>query len=143
MRQTPADGVTHASELRTNVLEMREYITYFLSRDDEAFVKAHGKRKAFHKGGNSSCRLHIHQHYDLYKEKCLKADIPENHWCLPRSIWKEKEQEKEAIKTGKMTEKQAQQILDFKAVTGPREFTREGVLHAVAKLIATNDQVSC
>jgi len=38
--------------------------------------------------------------------------------------------------------KKQQQLLDFKTVMGPQEFTREGVLHMVAKLIATNDQVS-
>lgn len=52
------------------------------------------------------------------------------------------EEEKEAELRGRMTKKQ-QQLLDFKLVTGPREFMREGILHAVAKLIATNDQVSC
>jgi len=41
-----------------------------------------------------------------------------------------------------LTKKQQQQLLDFKAVTGLREFTRERALHAVMKLIATNNQVS-
>ena len=35
-----------------------------------------------------------------------------------------------------------QQQLSFLAVTGPRKFTRAGVLHTVTKLIATNSQVS-
>jgi hypothetical protein len=52
------------------------------------------------------------------------------------------EEEKEAAKRGRLTKKQQQQQLDFKIVTGPRDFTREGVLHAVTKLIATNNQVS-
>jgi hypothetical protein len=51
------------------------------------------------------------------------------------------EEEKEAKIKGNKTKK-GQQLLDFKSVTGPREFTREDVLHAVAKLIATNNQVS-
>src|SRR5882762_186102 len=109
-------------------------------RIDEKFIKLNGKRKAFHIGGNSSCRLHIRQHYPLYKERCEKEQIPVNHWAIPRSIWKAMEEEKEVEKRGGTTKKQ--QVLDFKTVTGPREFTREGVLHAVAKLIATNDQVS-
>jgi hypothetical protein len=50
------------------------------------------------------------------------------------------EEEKEAEK--QMTQEQRQQKLDFKIVTGPREFTRSGILQAVAKLIATNNQVS-
>ena len=34
-----------------------------------------------------------------------------------------------------------QSKLGFEHMTGPREFTREGVLDAVAKLVATDDQV--
>jgi hypothetical protein len=52
------------------------------------------------------------------------------------------EEEKDITKRGRMTKKQGQQQLDFKTVVGPHEFTRAGTLHAVAKLIATNDQVS-
>jgi len=102
----------------------------------------HGKRKAFHKGGNSSCRLHIRQHYQLYKERCEKENIPINHWAIPRPIWGEMEKEKAAAVRGPLTKKQQQQQLDFPKVVGPQEFTRAGALHAVTKLIATNDQVS-
>jgi hypothetical protein len=49
---------------------------------------------------------------------------------------------KEEKKRGKMMKKKAQQTLDFTSVTGPREFTRTGVLNAVTRLIATNNQVS-
>jgi hypothetical protein len=104
-------------------------------------VKAYGKRKAFHKGGNSSCRAHIRQHYELYKQKCEEGNILINHWAIPHDIWKVMEEEKEAEKQGRLTKKQQQQTLDFKTVTGPREFTR-AALHAVTKLIATNNQVS-
>ena len=118
------------------------YITYEGTRDDEEFIKIHGKRKAFHKGGNSSCRLHIRQHYQLYKERCEKEKIPINHWAIPRPIWKEMEEEKEAAARGRLTKKQQQQQLDFQTVIGPHEFTRAGTLRAVTKLIATNNQVS-
>jgi hypothetical protein len=64
-----------------------------------------------------------------------------NHWAIPRDIWKVMEEEKEAIARGRLTKKQQQQQLDFKTVTGPREFTRADVLHSVTKLIATNNQV--
>ena len=50
------------------------------------------------------------------------------------------EEEKEAEASGCTTKKEQQ--LDFQTVTGPWEFMREGVLHMVAKLITTNDQVS-
>jgi len=40
-----------------------------------------------------------------------------------------------------MMKKQGQQLLDFETVVGPHEFTRSGILQAVATLIATNNQV--
>ena len=111
-------------------------------RGDEEFIKLHGKRKAFFKGGNSSCCLHIRQHFELYKDKCEKGNIPLHHWAVPRTIWKEMEEEKEATKKkDKLTNKQQQQ-LDFKTITGLRKFTRAGTLHTVTVLIATNYQVS-
>jgi hypothetical protein len=116
-------------------------MTYQILRHDEKFIKLNGRRKAFFKGGNSTCRLHIRQHYELYKERCEKENIPLHHWAIPRPIWKEEQEEKEAEERGQLTKKQQQQMLNFKTVTGPREFTREGVLHAVTVLIATNYQV--
>lgn len=100
-----------------------------------------GKRKAFHKGGNSSCRFHIRQHYKVYKKKCEDAGIPVAHWAIPRPIWKAMEEEKEEAKRGQVTKKKTQQLLDLASVTGPREFTRARTLEAVTKLIATNNQV--
>ncbi len=115
------------------------YLLYV--RASESFIKANGKCKAFHVGGNSSCRAHIRQHYDLYETRCKEKDIPISHWSIPRDIWKVMEEEKEAKKKGRLTKKQEQQRLTFQTVTGPREFTRGGVLNAVTKLIATNNQV--
>jgi hypothetical protein len=100
-----------------------------------------GKRKAFHKGGNSSCRFHICQHYKVYKKKCEDADIPVVHWAIPWPIWKAMEEEKEEAKRGQATKKKTQQLLDFASVTGPREFMRVRTLEAVTELIATNNQV--
>ena len=65
-----------------------------------------------------------------------------NHWAIPHDIWKDMEEDKEAKEQGWLTKKQQQQQLDFKTVTGPHKFTREAVLHAVTKLITTNNQVS-
>ena len=128
-------GVRFASKFLYGKNETTDYLLQLSV--DEQFIKLNGKRKAFHKGGNSSCRLHIRQHYPLYKQRCEKDNIPVNHWAIPRSIWKAMEEEKEA---GRMNKK-LQQELEFKSVMGPQDFTRERV-HAVAKLIATNDQVS-
>ena len=104
-------------------------------------MKLNGKRKAFLKGGNSSCCFHIRQHFALYKERCDKADIPVAHWAILRPIWKAMEEEKAVVERGIMMTKKGQQLLDFASVVGPREFTRAGILEAVAKLIATNNQV--
>jgi hypothetical protein len=116
-------------------------MTYQILRIDERYIKLYGKRKAFFKGGNSTCRLHIRQHYEIYKERCEEKNIPIHHWAIAWTIWKEQQEEKEAEERGQLTKKQQQQKLDFKTVTGPSEFTRENTLHAVTKLIATNYQV--
>ena len=81
-------------------------------------MKLNGKRKALLKGGNSSCRFHIRQHFALYKEKCDKADIPVVHWAIPRPIWKAMEEEKAVAERGIMTKKKGQQLLDFASVVG-------------------------
>jgi len=54
-----------------------------------------------------------------------------NHWATPPKIAK-----------AKAAQGDGQQQLGFKTMIGPHEFTRAGTLHAVAKLIATNNQVS-
>ena len=127
-----ADGAIPASELFC--CSLSDVFLRWQFRLDERIIKLHGKQRTFHKGGNSSCRLHLRQHYKLYKEKCEEADIPLNHWAIPRDIWRGME-EKRLGKT------KAQQVLAFEMVTGPREFTRPNVLEAVAKLIASNNQV--
>ena len=98
---------------------------------------ASGLRKAFHVGGNSSCRQHLRQHWELYKNKCEEKNIPINHWAIPRAVLKNMEADKLDAENAEM----AQSKLGFKKVTVPREFTREGILEAVVKLIATDDQV--
>ena len=72
------------------------HIPYKKLRNDKQFVKLHGKCKVFFKEGNSTCHLHIHQHFELYKERCKKENIPVHHWAIPWIIWKEMEEEKEA-----------------------------------------------
>ena len=47
----------------------------------------------------------------------------------------------EADKLDAENAEMAQSKLGFEKVTVPREFTREGILEAVVKLIATDDQV--
>jgi DNA-binding LacI/PurR family transcriptional regulator len=101
-------------------------------------IARHGKEKAFLTGGNSSCRHHARQHYDVYKQRCKEANIPEHHWAIPRQIWKEME----ALKNGKRSAKQTDLNGVVLKVTGPREFTRAALRHAVTQFIACDDQVS-
>ncbi|KAF8877787.1 hypothetical protein BD779DRAFT_1409749, partial [Infundibulicybe gibba] len=44
-------------------------------------------RKCFHRGGNSSNRVHIRQHYAEYKTGCEAAGIPINDRAIPRPLW--------------------------------------------------------
>ena len=95
-----------------------------------------GKRSAFFTGGNSTCRAHIHSHYDVYRECCKEKGIPENHHAIPREILKQMEEEK--LKGKKQTK--IDNMLEKSRA--PHEFTREGVLHAVAQFVACDDQVA-
>ena len=76
----------------------------------------------------------------IYKERCEKGNIALNHWATPPNVVKEAKAAEAAAAQGMKV--QGQQQLGFKKMIGPREFTRAGTLHAVANLIATNNQVS-
>ena len=82
-------------------------------------IQKYGKRRAFHAGGNSSCRVHIRKHYLLYEQRCKDGDIPENHHALPRDLWRKLQEAKnkpKAMQQGKLDGV-------FKSVKGPAEFT--------------------
>jgi len=67
--------------------------------NNPVFMKK-GKQKAFHVGSNSSCCMHIHQHYTLYQELCKESNIPVHHWAIPCPIWnKAKESQKHSTGT--------------------------------------------
>ncbi|KIK84221.1 hypothetical protein PAXRUDRAFT_152944, partial [Paxillus rubicundulus Ve08.2h10] len=55
-------------------------------KEDQVFVVKHGKWKAFHLGSNSSCRQHIHSHYELYQKQCKELKIVENPHAVPREL---------------------------------------------------------
>lgn len=73
----------------------------------------------------------------LYKERCEKEKIPENHHAIPRAVIKAKEEEKA------MSKKQAKLDGSFEVVKspGPTEYSQVNVLHAVAQFVACDDQV--
>lgn len=106
-------------------------------REDEVYCQKFGKRKAFHVGGNSSCRAHIRSHYALYELRCGEQNIAENHHAVPRDIPVQERKRK------KQLEGSDQPTLDnmFHRVAGPRSFSREEVLKCVAQFVVCNDQV--
>lgn len=105
------------------------------NRADDRTVKAKGLRKTFFTGSNSSCRQHIRQHYELYKQKCDDEHILLNHRAIPPQLLKEMET---------LQEKKKQTTLDDAVIklSPPTQFTRDGLLEAVAKFVACDDQVS-
>jgi hypothetical protein len=129
------DGVTSVGEYQPLTHTSR---STHINREDKDFIKKEGLRKAFLKGGNSSCRQHARKHWEIYKKRCDDAKIQVDHWAIPRDIWNEMESLKNKKSKGK-----PQATLDhvFEKMTGPREFTRDGILHTVAQFVACDDQV--
>ena len=107
-----------------------------LNRADEKTVKAKGLRKVFFTGSNSSCRQHIRQHYELYKQRCNDEHIPINQRAIPPQVLREMEASRQETKT--------QSTLDgiLTKVSPPAQFSRDGLLEAVAKFVACDNQVS-
>jgi hypothetical protein len=101
-------------------------------------VKRCGMRKAFHTGSNSSCLQHICQHYEVYRQWCKEANIPDHHWAIPQIIWKKMEEER----TGKDVTKQGTLDEFMGKEVGPVVYTCEITLHAVTQFVAVDDQVS-
>jgi hypothetical protein len=107
-----------------------------LERDDISYIQKNGKRKAFHVGSNSSCRQHIRGHYTLYKERCAELGLKESHHAIPRDIVK-------AGVEAKKRKRDGQQTLDgiIQKTSQLTEFSRKGLLKAVAEFIVCDDQV--
>jgi hypothetical protein len=112
-----------------------KYSLFFSLRADSDIVKSKGLRKAFFTGSNTSCRQHIRQHYAIYQQRCREQDIIENYRAVPPQILKEREA---AQKPKTQTNLDGIVIKEKR----PAEFSREGILEAVAKLITCDDQVS-
>ena len=82
-----------------------------------------------------TCHGHIaHHHFEEYERQCnaVTPVIQVNFQCVPDDM-KKMRQEKAKGKQ--------QTILNFPAVNGPKEFTREVIVEAVAKHIGCDDQV--
>ena len=90
-----------------------------------------GKRQAFHVGNNSLYQQHIHNHFNVYKERCEEKGIPMNHHEIPQGLVK-----KQAKRGTQQTLEDAFQ----KAVV--KEFSRDEVLKAVAEFVICDNQVN-
>jgi hypothetical protein len=96
-------------------------------------------RDALIVGGNSTNRVHIRQHFEVYKERCEKDKIEVHHHALPRDMWREIYGPKDEEDDSGLRQSTLDGIVER---SKPREFTPEGVLEAVAKFIVCDDQVS-
>ena len=107
-----------------------------MCRESEGRLASDGKlQKAFLTGGNSTCHTHICQHYDLYKKRCKKKNILENHHALPRSLYKKLEEEK-----GHISATQPKIVEMLEPAPRPQQFSRDMLLHAEAQFIVCDDQ---
>jgi hypothetical protein len=95
------------------------------------------ERKSFHKGGNSSCRQHIRQHYEQYKAGCESQGISMSQRAIPLAVLKAKEAAEVADKKGK---KQGKLNAVLISATKATEFSREAVLDAITQFIVCDDQ---
>ena len=93
-------------------------------------------KKAFFTGGNSSCRAHIRQHYEIYKVRCKDGNIPVNHHAIPRNIFRQMKEDKKR-KGG--TQATLDRMLEKTAEV--KTYSREGATHAIAQFVACDDQV--
>ena len=97
----------------------------------------HTLRQCFFTGSNSSCRNHIRSfHYGEYKARCTAAKPPItlNQRCIPANV--------KAEERGKTTRAKQQKKLEFPNMDKPIEYSRDGVLDAVARHVACDNQVS-
>lgn len=99
-------------------------------------MKTKGLRKTFFTGSNSTCRQHIRQHFEVYKQRCEAEGIQMSQRAIPPPILKEMA----AAKSPKKQSTLNKHLMS--GVVRPSEFNRDAVLDAVVKFIVCDDQVS-
>jgi hypothetical protein len=65
--------------------------------------------------------------YSTYKQKCKENKVRIHHHAVPHNIWKQI-----ISKTGKKAKAQAKLDKLVLKITGLKEFTKDGILHAAA-----------
>ena len=61
-------------------------LTSLYSRKDPGLNRTKSLEKAFLKGSNTTCQMHIWQHYVYYSRCCKEAGIEEAEHCIPPEI---------------------------------------------------------
>ena len=90
--------------------------------------------KAFLKGSNATCWMHIQQHYEYYHSHCKEAGIEEAEHCIPPEILCACDSKSKVLTQTKLKMVGAGEL-------APRQFLREGTLCTITKFIACDDQV--
>ena len=138
-RNWRVDGAGVASEHTSRHLKVRRELTW-KHREETKKTMREGRRPkrtmraCLFLGSNTTCRGHIaSHHFEEYEKRCKAATppIPLNHRCIPEAV---KKARRVANKTRQLT-------LSFPSMKMPTEFTREGIMEAVARHIACDDQV--
>jgi hypothetical protein len=93
-------------------------------------------RRAFFTGSNTSCQAHICSHYEIYKARCEEGGIKLNEQCIPHQTLKKAQLQAAGKSTS--TQMTLDNVLE---VVKPCEFSKDNILHAVAQLVACDDQV--
>jgi hypothetical protein len=75
----------------------------------------------------------------LYQERCTELGLRENHHAIPRDIVRAKAEAKKQKKDGQL--KLDSMVQKASAASQSKEFSREGVLKAVAEFIVCDNQV--
>ena len=57
-----------------------------IPREHPCFVELKGLHHAFFMGPNTSCRVHICGHYEVYKECCKVDGIKMKEYCIPHNL---------------------------------------------------------
>lgn len=131
-------GVWFASEW--NLIFEYHWLTKI--RADEKVIARKGLRAVFFSGGNSACRGHIHQHYDLYAKKCLEKGIPEHYCAVPPRIAQAHALETQKAGNNSKVALQGHGFETIPATGGPSEFSKSNILEHTTRYIICTDQVS-
>ena len=107
----------------------------FIPREDPRFVESKGLHSAFFMGSNTSCRAHIHGHYETYKEQCEADGIKMKDHCIPRKVLRS-----QSAGCGVLSQTTLDNAVEPSKPT--KEFSKDAILHAAAQLVTCDDQVS-